>query len=57
MTHDHYSTPLLTAIETARYLDMPESTLGAWLLDRGRVPLVHAVRPERRGGRVCRSSV
>ncbi len=28
---------------------MPESTLDRWLLDRGREPLVHAVRPERRG--------
>ena len=28
---------------------MPESTLDVWLVDRGREPLVHAVRPEERG--------
>lgn len=49
MSSDHYSTPILTARETARYLGMPESTLDAWLLARGRTPLVHAVSPERRG--------
>lgn len=46
---DYYSKPILTARETARYLGMPESTLDAWLLDRGKTPLVHAVTPERRG--------
>ncbi len=46
---DYYSKPILTARETARYLGMPESTLDLWLLDSGRPPLVHAVRPERRG--------
>jgi hypothetical protein len=46
---DYYSRPILTARETARYLGMPESTLDVWLLDRGKVPLVHAVQPERRG--------
>lgn len=45
----YYTQPILTARETARYLGMPESTLDLWLLDRGREPLVHAVRPERRG--------
>lgn len=46
---DYYSKPILTARETARYLGMPESTLDAWLLDRGKTPLVHAVTPVRRG--------
>jgi uncharacterized protein (DUF433 family) len=49
MTADIYTTPLLTARETARYLGMPESTLDRWLLPRGAAPLVHAVEPERRG--------
>ena len=46
---DYYATPILTARETARYLGMPESTLDGWLLARGKVPLVHATQPERRG--------
>lgn len=46
---DYYSTPILTARETARYVGMPESTLDVWLMDRGNSPLVHAVTPERRG--------
>lgn len=46
---DIYKTPLLTARETARYLKMPESTLDSWIADRANHPLVHAVRPERRG--------
>jgi uncharacterized protein (DUF433 family) len=49
MTIDLYRTPLLTARETARYLKMPESTLNAWLAVDSDEPLVHAVRPERRG--------
>lgn len=49
MTADIYTTPLLTARETARYLGMPESTLDNWLLPRGSAPLVHAVKPEKRG--------
>jgi uncharacterized protein (DUF433 family) len=46
---DIYKTPLLTARETARYLKMPESTLDWWIADISNHPLVHAVRPERRG--------
>ncbi|WP_415853767.1 DUF433 domain-containing protein [Sinomonas sp. G460-2] len=46
---DIYKTPMLTARETARCLQMPESTLDLWLADTGRDPLVHAVRPEKRG--------
>jgi uncharacterized protein (DUF433 family) len=49
MTIDLYRTPLLTARETARYLKMPESTLNVWLSTSPDEPLVHAVRPERRG--------
>ncbi|MGL5866131.1 MAG: hypothetical protein ACRCYX_09710 [Dermatophilaceae bacterium] len=46
---DYYSTPILTARETARYLGMPESTLDVWLRVRGEESLVHTVRPNRRG--------
>jgi uncharacterized protein (DUF433 family) len=46
---DIYSTPILTARDTARYLKMPESTLDAWLASAHDEPLVHAVVPERRG--------
>lgn len=49
MTVDSYRTPLLTARETARYLKIPESTLNGWLTAASDEPLVHAVRPERRG--------
>lgn len=48
-TGTYYTQPILTARETARYLGMPESTLDVWLVDRRQQPLVHAVRPERRG--------
>lgn len=48
-TGTYYTQPILTARETARYLGMPESTLDVWLLDRGQQPLVHAVRPDKRG--------
>lgn len=44
---DIYRTPILTARETSRYLGMPESTLDQWL--SADEPLVHSVRPERRG--------
>jgi uncharacterized protein (DUF433 family) len=46
---DIYTTPLLTARETARYLKMPESTLDVWLANQSGLPLVHGVTPERRG--------
>lgn len=49
MAIDSYLTPLLTARETARYLKMPESTLNLWLSVKSDEPLVHAVRPQRRG--------
>lgn len=47
---DARTTPLLTARDAARHLNMPESTLDAWII---RTPehgsLIHAVTPERRG--------
>jgi len=46
---DIYNTPLLTAREAARHLQMPESTLDTWLAGGSGLPLVHAVAPERRG--------
>ena len=46
---NRYLTPLLTARETARALKMPESTLDTWLATPTDAPLVHAVRPEKRG--------
>lgn len=46
---DIYESPILTARETARYLKMPESTLDLWLASDEATPLVHAVRPEKRG--------
>lgn len=46
---DIYKTPLLTAREAARHLQMPESTLDNWLASTRGMPLVHAVEPERRG--------
>lgn len=47
---DIRSTPLLTAREAARHLNMPESTLDAWVASSPEhAPLVHAVIPERRG--------
>lgn len=46
---DPYRTPLLTARETARHLQMPESTLDHWLATPSGNPLVHGVIPERRG--------
>ncbi|WP_409484058.1 DUF433 domain-containing protein [Arsenicicoccus dermatophilus] len=47
---DIYRTPILTARDAARHLQMPESTLDVWLkpLD-GTEPLVHSVKPARRG--------
>lgn len=47
---DIYTTPLLTARDVAAHLQMPESTLDTWLANpHGGEPLVHSVRPERRG--------
>lgn len=47
---DIYRTPLLTAREVARHLQMHESTLDRWIRTQAAdAPLVHAVVPERRG--------
>lgn len=47
---DPFRTPLLTARDAARHLQMPESTLDAWIAStNGRPSLIHAVTPERRG--------
>lgn len=47
---DIYTMPLLTASDAAAHLEMPESTLDVWLLGSGNSqPLVHSVKPERRG--------
>lgn len=46
---DVFRTPLLTARDTAGFLNMPESTLDRWLATPTDTPLVHAVMPERRG--------
>ncbi len=47
---DIYRTPLLTAREVARHLQMNESTLDRWIRTQAAdAPLVHAVTPERRG--------
>ena len=43
-------TPLLTARDTARHLEMPESTLDTWIATRVRGgSMVHAVTPGKRG--------
>lgn len=47
---DPRTTPLLTARDAARHLDMPESTLDAWIISAPHHgSLIHAVTPERRG--------
>jgi uncharacterized protein (DUF433 family) len=47
---DRFTVPLLTPLETAQYLQIPERTIRHWLSDKaaGR-PLVHSVKSERRG--------
>lgn len=45
-----FRTPLLTARDAARFLDMPASTLDRWLATPSDAPLVYAVTPEKRGG-------
>ena len=47
---DIYRTPILTAREVARHLEMPETTLDRWIRTQAAdAPLVHAVVPEKRG--------
>jgi len=47
---DRFSDPILTPLETAYHLSIPERTVYHWLRQeaRGR-PLVHSVRPEHAG--------
>ena len=45
-----FNTPILTARDAARHLRMPESTLDVWIAKQPTsAPLIHSVRPERRG--------
>lgn len=47
---DKYQDPLLTPRETARHLQIPESTMYYWLSEQAAgAPLVHRVTPEKRG--------
>ena len=47
---DRFTVPLLTPLETAEHLQIPERTVHHWLKQKaGGRPLVHSVRPERRG--------
>lgn len=47
---DKYRDPLLTPQETARHLQIPESTMYYWLREQAAgAPLVHRVTPEKRG--------
>lgn len=47
---DRYLDPLLTPRETARHLQIPESTIYYWLSEQAAgAPLVHQVTPEKRG--------
>lgn len=47
---DRFTVPLLTPLETAQHLQIPERTVRYWLSHKsaGR-PLVHSVKPTRRG--------
>ena len=45
-----FTVPLLTPLETAEHLQIPERTVRYWLAQRaGGSALVHSVKPERRG--------
>lgn len=47
---DKYRDPLLTPMETARHLRIPESTMYSWLSEKAAgAPLVHRVTPAKRG--------
>jgi uncharacterized protein (DUF433 family) len=47
---DRFTDPILTPLETADYLNIPERTLYHWLREEARGhPLVHSVRAERQG--------
>jgi uncharacterized protein (DUF433 family) len=47
---DIFTVPLLTPVETAQNLLIPERTMRRWLADKAAgTPLVHSVPPERKG--------
>ncbi len=47
---DRFTAPLLTPLETADHLQIPERTVHYWLKQKaGGKPLVHSLKPERRG--------
>jgi uncharacterized protein (DUF433 family) len=47
---DRFTVPLLTPIEAAEHLQIPERTMHRWLLEKAAgQPLVHSIKPERRG--------
>lgn len=47
---DKFNDPLLTPKETARYLQIPVSTMYSWLADDAAgTPLVHRIEPQRHG--------
>ena len=47
---DRFTVPLLTPLEAAEHLQIPERTMHHWLHQQAAGhPLVHSVRPERRG--------
>lgn len=47
---DRFTVPLLTPLETAQYLQIPERTIRHWLSGKAAgQPLVHSIKPERRG--------
>lgn len=47
---DRFTVPLLTPLEAAEHLQIPERTMHRWLVETAAGhPLVHSVKPERRG--------
>ena len=47
---DRFTIPLMTPLETAAHLQIPERTVSRWLNQKAAGhPLVHSVQPERRG--------
>jgi uncharacterized protein (DUF433 family) len=50
MADDRFTVPLLTPLEAAEHLQIPERTMHRWLLATAAgEPLVHSVKPEHRG--------
>lgn len=47
---DRLTVPLLTPLEAAQHLQIPERTIHSWLSSvAGGQPLIHSVKPLRRG--------